>query len=416
MIKINIIKVILLAIELIYIQLGLSLFIYLLPSFFPHNNQIELAVFTNLTTLISKVETFLRLPVWSRNYKRCYDPKSEITCAQLMKAYHTIKEWKSYTAADRPRYAVLHVTPKAGLGNSLYHILTGVLAGIALNRSVHIKSSLDGIMYDDAFVRNENYYCQQFGHIPIRNLEHWQRWTYNQLKTEPCHLNSKFCYPYFVLLDPGFAKFTYEHFGIHFSYYLLNFATPARPEIEQYVFELVSTIPRSVKLIGVHIRTHKKRGNAFINDFSQVERVLFPFLNDLLGSKNYVALATDWSPALDLFSKHYKNRMIITNVERRPDGNKYGAATDVIFLMICNKMLGTYRSSFSAIAAQRACHVAYYLAGEYPTLFQFSNSQVGITSAIYERLYDYNYFASRRMKLNDITEEGIRMFYRNIMF
>lgn len=365
--------------------------------------------------LIYEAINFLNLPRWSRNFHFCTSPKSEINCAQLIEAYQTIKNW-SNVGINRPPYAVVHIKPRCGLGNSFYHILTGAVLGFSLNRTIHIMQNLEGVDYNPLLSQYQYWNCKQFGHWPIILQEHWQRNTFESLKAENIHITVTFSYPYFLMTEPGISNFIYEHFGIHFVYFMGNFIISYKDEIKSIVFKLINSVPKSVKIIGVHIRSHKHRTSNFISSQSKVKNVVIPFLNKLLENKNYIAIATDNKIYTDLFKKIYSGKLIMANVERRPDGNKYDASIDILLLMSCNKMIGTFRSSFSSFAGMCAMHRIYYVSMEYPKLFQFSNSQAGIISGIYEDHDDYNYFVNQRVKLFSNIEPAIRTFFRNIVY
>ena len=365
--------------------------------------------------IIEKAIRFLNLPQWSRNFHSCSSQKSEINCAQLIEAYQTIKNW-SEIGPNRPSYAVVHIKPKCGIGNSFYHLLTGALVGFALNRTIHIVKDLDGIIYNPLLSNTQSWNCKQFGHWPIMNQEYWQRNTAESLKAANVHITTTFTYPYFLLTEPGLSTFIYKHFGIHFVYFIGNFLISYNEKIRNTVFELFNSVPRSIKVIGVHIRTHKSKSHFYIESQKKVQDVVIPFLNQLLENKNYVALATDWDIYTNLFKKVYPKNLIMADVSRNPDGNKYDAATDIFLLMMCNKMIGTFRSSFSAFAGMCAMHRIYYVSMEYPTVFQFTNSQAGIISGIYENHGDFNYYVNQRVKLFPNIESAIRTFFRNVVY
>lgn len=53
---------------------------------------------------------------------------------------------------------------------------------------------------------------------------------------------------------------------------------------------------------------------------------------------------------------------------------------------------------------------------EYPKTFQFTNSQAGIISGIYEDEIDFNYFVNLRLKLYANVEPELRTIFRNIVY
>lgn len=302
-----------------------------------------------LIDMIQEATTFLNLPVWSRNYKSCLSPKSEIDCSQLIKAYKTIKEW-SDIGYNRPIYAAVHIKPKAGIGNGLYHIISGLIVAISLNRTAQILQTIDGLDYNSIFKQSNDLKCKNFSHWSIIRQEYWQRNSYKSLKEANAHITVSFCFPYFILTEPDFSQFIYKHFGIHYVYFITNFAFTFDQKVRDYVNKLIGSIPKSIKIIGVHIRTHENKGYNYIYSEEKVKNVIIPFINQLLENKNYVAIATDWMIYVNLFKKVFKNKLILADVMRKPDGDKYDASIDIRLLMSCNKMIGSYRSTFSSMA------------------------------------------------------------------
>lgn len=339
-------------IECLYIYFGFR-FIPLFPDISPSNIIPEFSVSKKyLIDMIQEATTFLNLPVWSRNYKSCLSPKSEI----------------------------------------------------------------DGLDYNSIFKQSNDSKCKNFGHWPIIRQEYWQRNSYKSLKEANAHITVSFCFPYFILTEPGFSQFIYKHFGIHYVYFITNFAFTFDQKVRDYVNKLIGSIPKSIKIIGVHIRTHENKGYNYIYSEEKVKNVIIPFINQLLENKNYVAIATDWMIYVNLFKKVFKNKLILADVMRKPDGDQYDASIDIRLLMSCNKMIGSYKSTFSSMAGMLAMHKVFYVAMEYPKIFQFSNSQAGIISGIYENVSDFNYFVNQRIKLYSNVEPALRTFFKNIVY
>ena len=392
--------------EVIYIYFC-KLFIYqFLPDLAPTICIPKLTLTTSTDIkLIEEASIFLNLPQWSRNYHHCYSSKSEINCAQLIKAYQTIKNW-SINNLTRSSSGVVHIQPNNGIGNSLYTITAGITLAIFLNLTAHIQEPIGGIDYHPSIKTEGDFHCNQFPHFNVQNQENLNRDFTNS------HIKVSYCFPFFLLVDPKISLFIYKHFGLHFVYYISNFATSINFNIRCSVIKMMESIPRSLKLIGVHIRSHKYKSDMFITKESKVKNLVIPFLNRLLDQKNYLAVATDWTVYENLFKSLYKKNLIMADLQRRPDGKKFDAAVDIEILMSCNKLIGTYRSSFSAIAGMRAMHRVYYVAMENPSIFQFVNSQNGITSGIYEAFSDYTYYVNQNIRLSYNNENAVRIFFK----
>ena len=383
--------------------------------------QITLKSNNKLNELINNATSFFNLPVWSRAYVPCYSKKSEITCAQLIKAYEAVLKWKNDRnnapfTHDIPQ--IVHVSPKYGVGNKLYHITTGILIALSLNRTLFVNKHIDGVKYADTLHDQipGDQGCNKYKHIPINNYEYWQRKSAIEFRDAPdIHITVRNCLPYFLLMESTFANYIYSNFGIHFVYYLLNYATDISDDIKEVVFKIFNSIPPNTKVIGIHIRHHNSRSGQFISSLEKIDNTVVPFLRDKFENGIYIAIASDSQTFIDHFKALFPNNLIVANVERKADGETDSAMTDIALLMMCNEMIGTLRSTFSCVAAQRAMIRPYFLAMENPYLFQFSSSQLGISSAIYESIRDYNYMMSNRAKIYLNTEEPTRIFFRNMI-
>ncbi|OHT08893.1 hypothetical protein TRFO_22489 [Tritrichomonas foetus] len=360
------------------------------------------------------------MPTWSRNYRTCHDKKSEINCEQLLEAYSTIFHWdtirKSLTLKEKEKH-LLHIKPLAGLGNKMYHILTGFMTAFALNKSVEITNPINAIVYPDSVIVNMSRYggCGAKTHRSITGFEHWQKKQANQLIESDLHLTVTYCYPYFILMDPYLSSFTYQHFGRHFAYFIFNFVAEISDDVTNIVFQLFKPIPKKMKVIGVHLRHYHGGSRFYVSSISKVNQLVIPFLKDLFHTGLYIALATDKQEFVNRIKIEFPDRLIIADVERKSDGNSISALTDICLLMMCNMMIATFRSSFSAFAAQRSMLKPYWIDMENPYLFQFTNSQAGIVSTIMENLpHDFNYVLNFRARLFPSIEKPMHVFFRNM--
>ncbi|OHT08891.1 hypothetical protein TRFO_22484 [Tritrichomonas foetus] len=401
----------------------LVIYLFYLPPLLSSNKGylpfLSFGQFLNQSNLLNAIN-FLKLPTWSRNYKSCFSPDSEVSCAQLIHSYETISNWekiRNNLTLEQSEPHILHIKPQAGTGNMMYHITSGIILAMALNKTVIITKQIDGIFYPKSlrFLTKKYSGCNKRAHWPIMNYENWQRKESVELGNSGAHITVTFCYPYFLLMDQYLSKFTFSNFGIHFTYYILNYAAEISNEVKDIVFQLFNAIPQKVKVIGVHLRNHKSQSPFFITSIQKVESLIVPFLNDLFSNGLYIALATDNQNYINRLNLSFPNRLIIANVERKPNGAAISAMTDICLLMMCNKMIGTFRSSFSTNAAQRTLMRPYWIAMENPNLFRFTNSQAGIVSTIMENAkHDYNYILNFRARLYPSVEYPMRVFFRNL--
>lgn len=365
---------------------------------------------------LSQIYSFLQIPTSYRGFKPCTSPKSEITCSQLYYAYKTIKGWTdSIPKINNSTVSakVIHIYPKCGIGNSMYHVVSGLLVAIALNRPVIIESNISGFDFNPLLNYGVKLNCKQVKHQSIQNFQYWRKMTFKEMMNYKSHYSITYCFPYFLLQEIDLAKFIYGHFGLHFVYYLSNFAETPSEVVYDIVMELFQSIPKSVKVFGAHVRTYSKFGDDFLTNSKRVTDLIVPFLKDKLKNKNYVALATEKTVYANLFQKEFGNRLIMLNMTRIPNGNKFDASLDILLLMNCDHLIGSWRSSFSSIVGMRTMKNIYYVCNENPKIFRMSNSQMGIVVGIHDFKKDYNYNINNRAYLTDKLEEPLRLFYRN---
>lgn len=298
----------------------------------------------------------------------------------------------------------------------MYHVVSGLLVAISLNRSIVIESPIDGFDFNPILNQGVKLNCSPTKHEFIQNFQYWKKMDFHQMKEYNSHYSITYCYPYFLLQEINFAKFIYKHFGLHFVYYLSNFAESPSKIVFDVVMQLFESIPKSVKVFGAHIRTHSQFGKVFITNTERVTNLIVPFLKDKMKNKNYVALATEKDMYVNVFKKEFGNRLIILNIKRKYDGPKFDASLDILLLMCCNHLIGTWRSSFTAIVGMRTMQRVYYVSNENPNIFRMSNSQMGIVVGVHDFKEDYNYNINNRAYLFPNLEESLRLFYRNEIF
>lgn len=117
---------------------------------------------------------------------------------------------------------------------------------------MQLFGKIDGLGYNSIF--NQSYYlqCKNFSHWPIANQEYWQRNTYESLKEAHVRITATYCFPFFILTEPGFSRFIYQHFGIHYVYFITNFAITFDQKVRELVNNLIGPVLQSVKIIGSH--------------------------------------------------------------------------------------------------------------------------------------------------------------------
>lgn len=99
--------------------------------------------FTVNESELSQAIEFLRLPTWTRSYRHCSHPESEVTCPQVIKAYRVIKRWQdTVTSMDNESRKYLIIQhPAKGLGNKMMSDIVGFAVALMSNRTVLVKSN-----------------------------------------------------------------------------------------------------------------------------------------------------------------------------------------------------------------------------------------------------------------------------------
>ena len=357
---------------------------------------------------------FFHLPTWKRNFKPCWSPKSEITCSQLITAYNTIVAWEKEVAnIDFEDHRIIDILMKAGIGNGMYHAVSGLLMGIVLNRSVfsHYNFTDAGLLFPKSVPIKEQSKKDKRDFKHLSNMEYWPDLNYSVLLNFPLPMKSKYLFPYLLLTDPVINEFTRTHFGIHFVYFLSNYINYFSESLLEFVLKVFQSVPKNIKILGVHIRDHHKQKH-FIWNLDFLIRVLVPFLDDYhQNNKQYIFFTSNCDQYTKYFEDRYNNRFFVSEASKKEDGEKNDALIDIGCLMMCDEIIGTFRSSFTSIAGMRAMTNPYYLSAEIDYIFRFTSSQAGLFSMIFDSTNGYNYMANYRLKVDARYEDGVRAFF-----
>ncbi|KAH0792647.1 hypothetical protein GPJ56_003481 [Histomonas meleagridis] len=263
-----------------------------------------------------------------------------------------------------------------GLCNSLLHGTTGAALAISLNRSLFCRLDLrkDGILYPKSFPIQkipDNYSRKSKNSFM---LENWpDPFNYNTLLTYDKPIKQTVIFPSFLYTEPNFSYYLRSHFGGHLIYYLQNYFMYFSNSTIDYVQNEFKKVPKNLKVLGIHIRTHRA-DKAFITDETQLTKVLYPFLDDyIIKDKPYLFIAVTRENLFKMFEEKYGERVFTSDVKKRPDGRKADAVRDLACLMMCDRMVGTYRSTFSVLAGARALMRPYYVTMGVDYVFRFTS-------------------------------------------
>jgi hypothetical protein len=378
---------------------------------------------------------FLKLPTWSRSWIPCDSPKSELTCSQVIRAYRTIKSWHynitSTKLEDRRWVKAFHYID--GVGNRLSKDSLLLFLSILGNRSFIVEGrhlahgqetsvKANAYEYDPAILLWTEELQEIIDKSTQKNIyfvKIWEDWFDQEFWP---NLNSarlirlqELIYAIALYGHADLSPFAQEYFGIHTLYFMLNYMIYIPEDILNFVAKIMNTVPRSVYVMGVHLR-FQFPGQFYSYSIGQSLSVAVPFLRYRMERKPTVfAFASDSTDMENAFRAVFSN-VIVTNVVRRPDWDHASALIDVIFLQMCNGCLLSYRSTFSNTIAYRMGKRCYWIEKESPEVFQLSNSQAGAVSMVFHFWDPVHWLTSRAMPINSNSEKYFRFFWKYLVF
>ena len=365
---------------------------------------------------IHEAVDFLNLPIWSRGYIPCHDPKSEVTCSQVVHAYHVIKNWEDYIAKipiEKRKYFVIK-HPVKGLGNKMMTDIVGFVLALMSNRSVLVFSNIptpQGVKKVHAYEYPPSIFTSK--HQLPKSL-HSKISHFESIPTNPTFC----CFPVndFILSDRQFvgvddllytpmiyanadtSKWCRENFGIHAAYFIRNYFSRIPKDLLTKAQNYLSTIPPDKKILGVHFRYHRA-GQYYSHGLNQSLPVLYEELDRRLSREDFIiGLATDNYTAKDQIVYRYGDRVLLTDALRRPDRDHFSAMVDMAMLIGTSELLVSYRSTYSWIVVTRLGRRAWWIEKESFHCFPASNSQSVGVSMIYHWRDNCNWRTNDRIK------------------
>lgn len=356
----------------------------------------------------------LNLPVHVRNYVHCSRPESEVTCAQIIHAWRIVKEWRDMqnvlnrTIDDTH---VVHVVPLEGSANQMFHLITGGLLSIAFNRTMFQVRNLEGYHVPDDAVRFQPVTCNK-SQLGLFYDKIWDKYKWEGLQKSKYHFTVTHTLHTRYLVYTGIGHFTTGHFGEHMIYFLGNYFIRINDNIFDHVMKFVGRIPKTTYLFGVHLR-YQGGYPFFIGPLDKVYKVIVPFLNEQLKKRpTQIFLATDSRIILNNMTDFFKDSLITL---RYLPGTKSGI-NDLAMLMNCNKMICSFRSTFSYLASALTLKRSYWYDRDRPFLLYFSNSQNGIISMLWESVKVYSKRTNEFDHLMPGNENLLRRYFHNQIY
>jgi hypothetical protein len=378
----------------------------------------------------------LKLPTWSRGYVPCDDPASEVTCAQVVRAWRTIGNWSRLirgTALTQRRWIQARHYYN-GIGNRLSTDTIIFLLALMDNRSMvvrgfHLASGRrqyargNAYEYDASIldwteqiekVMNATTIAQPF-YIQVHDS--WFDADFrlvfgtSRLMDLQQLIYSPMAYSHYQM-----AAFCWENFGMHAVYFMANFILKISVDTFLAAQEVVEKVPVSVALIGVHLRVQFP-GQFYSHSFEQTMRVVTPFLARKMAVHPTVfAFASDSQHMERRFRKIFGPATIQTKAPRRPDYDHKSALLDMVFLEMANDCLLSFRSTFSFAIASRRGTRCYFVEKEAPEVFQIANSQAGSVSMQFHTWDVNDWQTARRYIVRSDNEKAMRYYYKYLMF
>jgi hypothetical protein len=383
-------------------------------NFFPVRDNV---VFTSAE--LTEAITSLHLPDWSRGHVNCSNARSEVTCAQVVKAWRAIRAWETALTTrgitSTSHIGVIHVfTKQGGIGN---RVMQQTVASV-----IAMKTQRKVFPFDSG--RHEYEYPPTIAsatgcplgkpHIELRGDGEFFRANFDPPNFANNHLHLRMVFlSSMIYLHHQLSAFCREAFGMHAHYFLLNYIMRIPARYRDGCKAITNKVPTTVRLFGIHLRFHF--ANAFFSrGVGQTLGVVLPFCKAQLAHKpTTFVLATDNQDMFNHFNAAIK--VLPVPVQRATDGADRWALTDIVMLMLCEEWLLTWRSTYSALVALRLARRVWMVEKYSMTVFLTSHSQVlHIQTPLYIRMPDWKPF-----DLNSIASvcgqgqvEAMRFYYR----
>ncbi|OHT05171.1 hypothetical protein TRFO_27180 [Tritrichomonas foetus] len=350
---------------------------------------------------LSTAIKFLNLPTWARSYVHCSNPKSEVTCSQVVRAYRVIKGWEDSISniplEDRKYFVIQH--PVKGMGNKMTTDINGFTMALMSNRTVLVTSNYPtkkGVVFQHAYPFPPSVLINR-SQLP----QHLQKQS-RHFESVPCNIKWS-CYPVndLILSDKQFvgindllygpmvyvnkdtAKFARENFGAHAAYFVGNYFSHFPNGAIKRAQEVLALAPKGKKVLGLHIRYHRA-GQYYSHGFNQTMPIVYEEVDRRLAKEDLVlAVATDNLEIKKMMIARYGSRVLMTDALRKPDKDHTSAQSDMALILGADEICATYRSTFSWIIVSKSGRRAWWIEKEAPHWFPSMNSQSAGVSMIY---------------------------------
>jgi hypothetical protein len=378
----------------------------------------------------------LNLPTWSRGFVPCDSPRSEVTCAQVFRAWRVLNGWsesQKQNFSHLRHFLMQHLYD--GVGNRFSTDTATIVIALMDNRTYTVQSTFPsgsgGAKVGQAFDFHPAVTIVRSGQTPevdryfathglssyhVYTFDSW--FTYDYASIFPLQESIKvdlLLYATMPYTNPQMADFCYNSFGRHMVYFVCNYFMRI-PEIAwEQARRAIDPVTPDIRTFGVHLRFHIA-GEYFSYSVERTFESIYPFLTFLVGQKPTVfAFASDSAALEKRFAQAFGKQMVRTPALRQSDGDHLSALYDLAMLEMSKDLLLTYRSTFSYMAMARTARRAWFIDKETPDVFQITNSQASIISMLYHQ-FDFNdWQPSRRFHISDGVEASWRKYYKYFM-
>jgi hypothetical protein len=297
----------------------------------------------------------------------------------------------------------IQCSPSGGLGNTLASVISSGILALYFNKPISCGNCPDFIHFPACQRASEDYsrfpdieelYRLQFARGDARSFEMW------------------FFAPDHLLIHGQIGAYLFSVFGPYAMYYIGNYFFSVPRDIRARAEATLAKIPRAVRSVGVHVRTHFHTVPAYMTDGERGCALIAGFVQARWGGRPFqLALATD-APSIAAALRRHIPSILQTGVDGFPDGDVHAAVVDFAMLQGCDEVVLTYRSTFSMMVAALANKTAYWYADEWPRLVRFTCSQTGMASGVYQSHEPFNDKTNTRHHVMEKHERALRLYNR----
>lgn len=312
-----------------------------------------------------------------------------------------MREWEARASLENQ--SAIYCQTSGGLGNKIISVIASGILAVYFNKPIICYNCPKNIFHFPPVHGNPKR-GRKFPDIPDLYNHRWER-------NDPNSYSMWFFASDHLYLHDQIGRVLYENFGKYAIYYIGNYFFKIPDDIKAKVDAIINQVPKTVTLIGVHIRTHYNIP-VFMRDVPGGTALVSRSIKEIWKNKPYqVALATENDNVERQMRKYFPD-MLRSGVHGVPDGDAGGALVDFYFIQSCQELVLTYRSTFSIMLAALANKTGYFYCGEWDTIVKFSSSQIGLTSMLHQRDDAFNDKSNTKRHMLENNELVTRLYFK----